>query len=107
MNMLAMESKKQSDSFQIQILEPENRIEREEAIRYCQNNNWPSTTKIELSKLIALDAMNMLEESKEPYLKLSMMDHPDKFFFVHFWVARFHLDRVELTARYLARGINK
>lgn len=102
-----MECKSQSDSSKVQILEPENRLEREDAIRYCQSNNWLSTTKIELTRLMALDTMDMLEKSKEPYLKISLLNHPDKFFFVHFWIVRFHLDRIELAVRHLARGLEQ
>lgn len=89
----------------ITILEPETRSEIEEALRYCESNQWKPTIKIEHKRLIALEAMGMLEGSKEPYLKITLTGHPNKFFFAHFWVVRFHLDRVELAVRYLAKSV--
>lgn len=89
------------------ILEPETRSEIDQAIHYCESNQWKPTVKVEHNRLIALEAMGMLQNSKEPYLKITLTGHPDKFLFAHFWVVRFHLDRVELAIKYLARSIQQ
>lgn len=91
----------------ITILEPENRSEREEAIEYCKQNSWLPTTSMRAETLTALDAIGFLGKNGEPYLKLTLENHPRKFLFAHFWVIRFHIDRVELAIGHLARSIHQ